>query len=150
MPLLTPPREKSKHIEAKPDFLELLLNCTLETRQLFSKFKYSLVCRCECQDYGYTNKPDFRIANQYVMIELEPREGPSPLVKVFVRVDHDPTLLNEYRKIASHTNLKTPATVTEERPGIEWLTFDVTNEIEAAQAVDLLAAAYISRTASPF
>lgn len=117
MPLLTPPREKSKHIEAKPVFLELLVNCTLETRQLFSKFKYSLVCQCECQDYGYTNKPDFRIANQYAMIELVPKEGrPSPLVKVFVRVDHDPTLLNEYCKIKAHTTLKTPVAVTEERP----------------------------------
>lgn len=107
MPLLTPPREKSKHIEAKPDF---------------------------------------RIANQYVMIELVPRESPSPLVTVFVRVDDDLTFLEQYEAIASDEIFKKPRTFTEDRPGTKWLTFDVRNETEAAQAVDLLAAAYKSRS----
>src|SRR5437016_4018955 len=108
---------KSTHIEEKPKFLDRLCTCSQETRLLFNELKVRSIRECRCNDYGYTDKPDFRLFNQGVDIcELVP--GPSrqkTSVAVMLRVDSD----SVYKSKTLWSLDISP--VNQDKPGSSWV-----------------------------
>lgn len=133
-------RSKSTHIEQKQKFLNLLVSCSSSTRLLYSELKMSILNACSCNDYGYTDKPDFRIANGYVMVELVPLESNGVLV--MLRVDSDAT----YTTITTPSlNIITPAKKSG-KPGTLWVEFTISSTSQISDAVSLISAAYKNRS----
>ena len=134
---------KSTHIEEKVKFLERLYSCSPETRKLFSELKVGSVRVCDCQDYGYTDKPDFRLANSDTIIcELVPSSSTKQArVLVMLRVDDDST----YNRISP-----SPFTVSLARqsgkPGLRWVEFEVCELAHVTHALRLIEAVYKSRS----
>lgn len=133
-------RSKSTHIEHKQKFLNLLVSCSSSTRSLYSELKASILNTCCCNDYGYTDKPDFRIANGYIMVELIPLESNGVLV--MLRVDSDAT----YTTITTPSlNVITPAKESG-KPGKLWVEFTISSSSQIYDAVSLISAAYKNRS----
>ncbi|HFG2205934.1 TPA: hypothetical protein ACGF8J_003511, partial [Vibrio cholerae] len=131
---------KSIHIEQKQKFLNLLVACSSKTISIYSELKMSILSSCSCNDYGYTNKPDFRISNNYVMVELIPLKSDGVLI--MVRVDSDTT----YKTVnAPSLNIINPAKESG-KPGTLWIEFTVNSTTQIPDAVRLISDAYKSRS----
>lgn len=136
------PSPKSTHIEDKSKFLELLLKIPNQFRDIYAQLKTGAVSACSATDYGYTNKPDFRIANGYVMIELVPKPD---RILVMLRVDGD---TNSITGAESFNGFQNPAQEAG-KPG-QWIEFSVNNADQIQPAINLIANAYQYRNKNPW
>ncbi len=129
-------RAKSTHIEDKVNFLDLISKTPKDMRDIYAQLKTGIISACGATDYGYTDKPDFRIANDYVMIELVPYHD---RVLIMLRVDGDQSSITNAQNLNGFVN---PAT-QKGKPG-HWIEFSVNNINQIQPAIQLIANAYQS------
>lgn len=134
---------KSTHIEEKLKFLNLLSATPEPIRNLYAQLKVNTLSMCGATDYGYTNKPDFRIANGEVMIELVPRKDE---VLVMLRVDGDTNTINSARVLNGFAD---PAKESG-KPGKKWIEFTVNSASQIQQVEQVICGAYGYRTQHPW
>lgn len=127
--------KKSKIMKDKENFEMLYETCSPATKSLFNKLKDKIITECNCSDWGYTDKPDFRISNGQTICELIPKKA-LPAILVMLRVDNygfkEPKLLQI-------------ETVKEGKPGIRWVKFYVENENQINAAGSLIKDVYLAK-----
>lgn len=133
---------KSTHIEEKLAFLDLISATPKPIRDLYSELKINILRKCGATDYGYTNKPDFRIANGFVMIELVPKKDE---VLVMLRVDGDGGTISSAGVLSGFANPANQAG----KPG-DWIEFTVNSASPLQQVEQVICGAYQYRTQHPW
>jgi len=130
---------KSKNVNDKDMFVERLEKGGPLVQSLFESLKQRSLEVCNSNDWGYTDKPDFRIAFQETICELVPMLRP-PSVRIILRVDRqDPASLIESLPMI------TVEDVSEERPGHRWIKFSITSEDQVDEAIELIQNVYSAR-----
>ena len=135
-------RPKSIHIEDKIKFIDLISGTPKYIRDIYAQLKVGIISTCGSTDYGYTDKPDFRIANGYVMIELVPSLD---RVLIMLRVDKDQSSITNAASLNGFVN---PATQNG-KPG-HWIEFSVNDKNQIQSAINLIFSAYQYRTQNPW
>lgn len=134
---------KSKHIEEKKIFLERLIECDPHVRGIYCSIHNKIMQSLPCHvDYGYTDKPDFRISNKFVMIELIPM--PKDGVRVSLRIDDDKPFSEDDEKNLGIKDVK------QERPGRRWVFFDISDREKVSKAAEIIILAYQNRCEEPW
>ena len=130
---------KSKNVNDKIKFVERLEKGGPLVQSLFESLKQRSLEVCNSNDWGYTNKADFRIAFQETICELVPMLQP-PSVRVILRVDRQyPTSLIDKLSMIDVVD------VNGDRPGHRWIKFSVTSEDQVDEAIELIQNVYSAR-----
>jgi hypothetical protein len=131
---------KSKHVEDKPVFLKELAECPRELIELFRDLKKKSINDCECDDWGYTDKPDFRLGCcEQLLCELvlKPRER-AVLIRLRVDGDYPRTMVEGLKNIQVRDGRN--------KPGLRWIEYVVDRKHQIDEATALIREVYRLRT----
>jgi hypothetical protein len=133
-------KKKSKNIEDKIGFVNRIAKCSPKVRLLFEQLRDQSIISCVCDDWGYTDKPDFRLACHYTICELVPMIEASHVL-VFLRIDRRyPTSFIQKLKTVEVSDVSDP-----HRPGSRWITFSVGSPQQITEAVLIIKEIYVDR-----
>jgi hypothetical protein len=133
-------KRRSTNINDKPKLVERLARVSPQIRELFADLETKLKTSTGCTNYGYTDRPDFRIACDEVLVALEPYAGG---VRVRLRVDND----NPSPAASLPFEVKPFPTDKTGWPGKLWIGFEITSRTQLSAAVSLIDAVYKRRVA---
>lgn len=138
--------EKSKNMKEKIKFFDRFGKISVTTKSIYQDLESGIIQSCKASNYGYTDKPDFRITNGEVMIELVPmiRENK---VRVMLRVDGDQNTITN----ATNAQLEEfSGSVSKSNNRQCWIGFSISNPNQVQPAIQLISAAYQYRNKNHF
>lgn len=145
-------RSKSRTIGEKPEFRALLARCEVGLVSLFDRLRELAIISSLCDDWGYTDKPDFRMCWEHIICEMCPKPGNNSVL-VMLRIDRIPIdqFLPTLHAIAiqdvEDNSLSKPGMRSEDRsnPDSRWIRFVVNNSNQLPDAVALIAHVFAGR-----
>lgn len=134
---------KSKNMKDKPKFDETFLRLPITTQNIFNELKDKSIEATKASNWGYSDKPDFRIGieNDINIIEFVLR---SKYIRVILRVDRQ-------SPDEKATQLNIPLRETyKHKTNARSVEFTVSTEDQVPNAVELIKEVYNRRKESGF
>ena len=145
-------RAKSQSLDEKPACRELLARCEPGLHTLFDRLRELAIIACNCDDWGYTDKPDCRLCWEQITCELVPKPASASILTMIrvdrVPIDHlFPTLSQlEITPIRDESYSK-PGMKREGKlnPDSHWVQFELRDAKQLPDAIALIAHVFTAR-----